>query len=170
MKRLPVLLLCLFGTLLNPSPALATPDEVVEGALVRNAPMQGLTGDSRMLADFRGKPLIVNLWASYCTPCLEEMGSLERLSQRYGKQFNVIGISIDDYPERAHAFLARAGTSFPHFIDQKLALEKLFGANRIPLTVLIDAQGRVLHKVYGAREWDSADSVKAIAQAFGLRI
>lgn len=170
MKILPALLLCLAGTFVNPVAALATPAEVVEGAIVRNAPMQGLTGDSRMLSDFRGKPLIVNLWASYCGPCLEEMGSLERLSQRYGKHFNVIGISVDDYPERAHAFLARAKTSFPHFIDQKLALEKLFGANRIPLTVLIDADGKVLHKVYGAREWDDADTVKAIEQAFGLKL
>lgn len=170
MKTLPALLLCLFGALATPLPAQATPGEVVEGALLRDAPMQGLTGPSRMLSDFRGKPLIVNMWASYCGPCLSEMGSLERLAQRYGKHFNIIGISIDDYPERAHAFLAQAKTSFPHFIDQRLALENLFGANRIPLTVLIDANGKVLHKVYGAREWDSSDTVKAIEQAFGLKL
>lgn len=170
MKKLTAMLLCLLGAFVVPSPVLATPGEVVEGAMLRDLPMQGLTGPSRMLSDFRGKPLIVNIWASYCPPCLAEMGSLERLSQRYGEHFNVIGISIDDYRDRAQGFLDQAKTTFPHFIDQKLALEHLFGANRIPLTVLVDAQGRVLHKVYGAREWDEPDTVKAIEQAFGLKL
>lgn len=151
-------------------PAFATSDEVPEGGVLREMPMQGLTGGSRLLGDFRGKPLIINVWASYCPPCLAEMGSLERLSKRYGKQFNVIGISIDDYPERAQAFLGQAKTSFPHFIDHKLALENMLGANRIPLTVLVDGQGRVLHKVFGAKEWDSPETVEAIAKAFGLRL
>ena len=146
----------------------ATPGEITEGNTLRDVTMRGLTGEPKALSAFRGKPLIINIWASYCSPCLQEMGSLERLSKRYGNQFNVIGVSIDDYPERAQAFLARARTTFPHFIDQKLTMEHMLGANRIPLTVLVDAQGRVLHKVYGAREWDSPDSVKAIGQAFGL--
>ena len=77
------------------------------------------------------------------------MGSLERLWQRYGTQFNVIGISIDDYPNRAEVFLDKAKTTFPHYIDHRLTLENMLGANSIPLTVLIDAQGRVLHKVHG---------------------
>lgn len=146
----------------------ATPGEIAEGSTLRDVTMRGLNGAPKSFSAFRGKPLVINMWASYCGPCLAEMGSLERLSKRYGKAFNVIGISIDDYPERAHAFLANAGTSFPHFIDQNLVIENMLGANRIPLTVLVDAQGRVLHKVYGAREWDSPESVKAIGQAFKL--
>lgn len=146
----------------------ATPGEVAEGNTLRDVTMRGLTGQPAALSAFRGKPLIINMWASYCAPCLQEMGSLERLSKRYRDQFNVIGISIDDYPERAQAFLAKAQSSFPHFIDQNLVIENMVGANRIPLTVLVDANGRVLHKVYGAREWDSPESVRAIVQAFGL--
>ncbi|AYH42628.1 thiol-disulfide isomerase [Azoarcus sp. DN11] len=152
------------------APALATPGEVPEGGTLREAPMQGLTAGSRLLGDFRGKPLIINVWASYCPPCLAEMGSLERLSKRYGKQFNVIGVSIDDYPERAQAFLTQAKTSFPHFIDRQLALENMLGANRIPLTLLVDADGKVLHKVVGAKEWDSPETVETIRKAFGLRM
>jgi thiol-disulfide isomerase/thioredoxin len=153
-----------------PSLVSATPGEVPVGGIVRDTPMQGLTGHSLLLSEYRGKPLIINVWASYCPPCLAEMGSLERLWQRYGDQLNVIGISIDDYPDRAKAFLAKAKTTFPHYIDHKLNLENMLGANSIPLTLLIDAQGRVLQKIRGAREWDSPDAVKAIGQTYKIKM
>ncbi|NMF91220.1 TlpA family protein disulfide reductase [Aromatoleum petrolei] len=153
-----------------PGSAVATPGEVSEGGTLQQIPMQGLTGGSKLLGDYRGKPLIINVWASYCPPCLAEMSSLERLSKRYGKQFNVIGVSIDDYPDRAQAFLVQAKTSFPHFIDRRLALENMLGADRIPLTVLVDADGKILRKVYGAKGWDSPETVEAIGKAFGLRM
>lgn len=144
----------------------ATPGEVSVGGQLPNAPMQGLTGGSEFLSRYLGKPLIINVWASYCGPCLAEMGSLERLWQRYGDRFNVIGISIDDYRERAEIFLAKADTTFPHYIDKQLMLENMLGANSIPLTVLIDAQGRVLEKVRGAQEWDSPEIIEAIGQIY----
>jgi len=99
------------------------------------------------------------------------MGSLERLSHRYsGKQFNVIGISTDDYRDRATAFLQKSNTTFSNFIDSKLLMENMLGADRIPLTLLVDAQGRVLAKFYGAKEWDSPESVDTIAKAFHIKL
>ena len=147
----------------------ATPGEVPIGDILRDVPMQGLSGNSVMLSDYRGKPLIINVWASYCPPCLAEMGSLERLQQRYSKHFNVIGISIDDYPDRAKAFLRKANTTFLHYIDHELKLENMFGANTIPLTLLIDEQGRVLQKVRGAREWDSPHIIEGISKTFKIK-
>lgn len=130
--------------------------------------MQGLTSGSEFLSRYFGKPLIINVWASYCGPCLAEMGSLERLFQRYGDRFNVIGISIDDYRERAEVFLAKADTTFPHFIDRQLMLENMLGAKSIPLTLLIDAEGRVLQKVRGAQEWDSPEIIETIAMIYKI--
>ncbi|HWP10376.1 MAG TPA: TlpA disulfide reductase family protein [Ramlibacter sp.] len=154
------------------SPAFArTPGEVEVGAILREAPMQGLSGPSRLLSDYRGKPLIINVWASWCGPCRQEMGSLQRLSRRYGgKQFNVIGISTDDYVDRAESFLKITNTTFSNFIDTRLMLEHMLGADRLPLTLLVDAQGRVLAKFYGAKEWDSAEAVSVISKAFGTRM
>lgn len=166
MKRL-LVLSCL--TLLPHATSFATTGEVPVGGALREAPMSGLSGPSRMLSDYRGKPLLINVWASYCPPCLAEMGSLERLNKKFSKQLTTIGISIDDYPDRAKAFLAKAGTSFPHYIDHKLTLENMLGANRIPLTILVDANGKVIDKTYGAREWDSAESVKNIRQRLNLK-
>ena len=167
MKYILALLVSLFCMPLAGS---TSPGEVPIGGTLRDMPMQGLTSHSLLLSEYQGKPLIVNVWASYCSPCLAEMGSLERLKQRFSKHFNVIGISIDDYPERAKAFLDKTNTSFPHYIDHQLKLESMFGANTIPLTILIDAQGRVLQKVRGAREWDSPDIVKAIGQTFKVKM
>ncbi|MDP3841344.1 MAG: TlpA disulfide reductase family protein [Oxalobacteraceae bacterium] len=148
-----------------------TPDEVDVGSILREAQMQGLSGPSRRLSEFRGKPLVINVWASWCGPCRQEMGSLERLSRRYGgKQFNVIGISTDDYRDRATAFLQKSNITFSNFIDSKLFMENMLGADRIPLTLLIDAQGRVLGKFYGTKEWDSPEALEVIAKKFRIRL
>jgi thiol-disulfide isomerase/thioredoxin len=162
-----VLLLCLAGMT---SPAMAaTPGEVAVGEVLREAPMQGLSGASRKLSEFRGKPLVINVWASWCPPCRAEMGSLERLARRGAKHFNVIGISTDDYRDRALRFLKETPTSFGHFIDSKLFLENMLGADRLPLTLLVDGQGRVLGKYYGAKEWDSPEALDLVGKAFHLR-
>ena len=162
------LLLCLLGT--TPLASAATPGEVPIGGTLRPAPMQGLAGPSRELSEFRGKPLIINVWASWCGPCRAEMGSLERLAQRGGNKFTVIGISTDDYRDKAMAFLQQYKTSFSHFIDTRLFLENMLGADRLPLTLLVDARGRVLAKHYGAKEWDSPEALQAVEKAFRIRL
>ena len=81
----------------------------------------------------------------------------------------VIGISTDDYPDRAQQLLRATNATISHFIDRKLQLESLLGASRLPLTVLVDAQGRVVDKVYGAREWDSPQSQALVRNAFSAR-
>ena len=149
--------------------AAKTPGEVEIGGTLREATMQGLNGPARKLSEFRGKPLIINVWASWCGPCRQEMGSLERLAWRdEATRFAVIGISTDDYPDKAKAFLRQTNASFNHFIDSRLLLENMLGADRLPLTVLVDAQGRVLEKVYGAREWDSPESLELLRKLFRI--
>lgn len=149
----------------------ATPGEVMEGQTLREAPLYGFAGDFRKLSELRGKPLIINVWASWCGPCRAEMGSLERLSQRYGgKQFNIIGISTDDDADAAYAFIVKSQITFDNYLDSKLMLENMLGANSIPLTILIDANGRVLKKVRGARPWDSPEFVQMIGATFGVKM
>ena len=148
-----------------------TPGEVEVGGTLREASMQGLSGASRKLSEYRGKPLIINVWASWCGPCQAEMGSLERLARsKGGKQFTVIGISTDDYHEAAHAFMKRYQTSFSNFIDSRLLLENMLGADHLPLTLLVDAQGRVLDKYVGTKEWDSPEAFKIVGKAFRIKM
>ena len=164
-----IFLLLLWLSAASPLALAKTPGEVEVGGYLREAQLHGLSGDARKLSAFRGKPLIIAVWASWCGPCRQEMASLERLSRRFGgSRFNVIGISTDDYIDAARAFLKTSGTTFSHFIDRKLFMENMLGADRIPLTLLVDAQGRVLGKVYGAKEWDSPEALAFVAATFRI--
>ncbi len=143
--------------------------EVAIGATVRDATLQGLNGPPKKLSQFRGKPLIINLWASWCGPCRAETASLERLAWlEPARHFNIIGISTDDDPVQALAWLKHSNATISQFIDTRQQLENMLGASRIPLTVLVDADGRIVDRIYGAREWDSAESLSLLRQA--LRI
>jgi thiol-disulfide isomerase/thioredoxin len=148
-----------------------TRGEVGRGDYLREASLKGLNVKQRMLSEFKGKPLIINVWASWCGPCRAEMGSLERLAQKYnGREFNVIGISTDDYHNKAMAFIEQTGITFENYHDNRLILENMLGANTIPLTVLVDEQGRILEKVRGAREWDSPEIVDAIGRVLNIKM
>lgn len=145
------------------------PAGVQVGQTLRDLTMRGLNGPTRSLGSYRGRPLLINVWASWCPPCRAEMPSLERLAwSDFGQQMAVIGISTDDYIDRALAFLKRSNATLSHYIDQRLELEHMLGASHLPLTVLADAQGRVLLKVAGAREWDSPDSRRLIERHLRL--
>jgi thiol-disulfide isomerase/thioredoxin len=151
-----------------PGMALATPGEVLKGQMLRDARLRGLNGPDRQLSSYRGRPLIINVWASWCGPCRAEMASLERLAWHdQARTFSMIGVSTDDYPERAIAVLKRSNATISHFVDVKLELEHMLGASRIPLTVLVDAQGRVLEKVLGAKEWDGPEALRLIGKTLG---
>jgi thiol-disulfide isomerase/thioredoxin len=169
MTRTSLMALALWVPSLLPPAVAATPGEVAVGQELRDAAMQGLNGKPRRLSDFRGKPLIINVWASWCGPCRAETASLERLAWRdSARQVAIIGISTDDDPRAARAWLSASHATLSHFIDSRQELENMLGANRIPLTVLVDAKGRVVQKVYGAREWDSPDALRMIDEAFRL--
>ena len=159
------LLLCAVGVM--PEAHAKTPGEVDIGETVPEATLQGLNGPSRKLSEFHGKPLIINVWASWCGPCRKEMASLERLAWlKRARHFNIIGISTDDDPVRAKTWLKESNATISQFIDTRLQMENMLGASRLPLTVLVDADGRVVDRMYGAREWDSPESWELIRKAF----
>ena len=148
-----------------------TPGELQIGDALHEAALRGLNGGSRKLSEFRGKPLIINMWASWCGPCRAEMASLERLAWLDpAGHFAVIGISTDDYPDQARTLLAKANATISQFIDTQLQMEHMLGATHLPLTVLIDANGRIIDKIYGAREWDAPDSLGLIDKRFRIHL
>jgi len=147
------------------------PAEVKIAEPLRDVAMQGLLVKSKKLSEFRGKPLIINVWASWCGPCRQEMGSLERLSRRFGgKQFNIIGISTDDERSAAQHMVIESKLSFNNYIDNNLILENMLGANTIPLTILVDAKGVVVKKIRGSQVWDSPESLKLISETLHVRL
>jgi len=95
------------------------------------------------------------------------MASLERLAWLDPSAgFAVIGVSTDDDFNAARAFLLSSHATISQFIDKDLIMENMLGASKLPLTVLVDADGRVLDKIFGAREWDSPEALRLIHNAF----
>lgn len=97
-----------------PAALAGTPGEALVGEQLREAQMNGIAGGGAKLSSFRGKPLLINVWASWCGPCRDEMGSLERLAGRYaGREFAVIGISTDDDHAAAAGFSGNRASASP---------------------------------------------------------
>ncbi|MDE3010118.1 MAG: hypothetical protein KGI67_04460, partial [Pseudomonadota bacterium] len=82
--------------------------------------------------------------------------------------FNVIGISTDDYAENAQEWLQRSNATLNHFLDRQLQMEHMLGAAHLPLTVLVDARGRVLDKIVGAQDWSSSEAAALLRRRFHL--
>ena len=147
----------------------APPPMVAVGQVLPDAMMTGLNGPNRSLSSYRGRPLIINVWASWCGPCRKEAASLERLAwSEAGSRYTVIGISTDDDRNAAAKWLRHSNATINHYIDTgpRWPLEHMLGASSIPVTVMVDAQGRVVGRFRGARDWDSAESVRLIERTF----
>jgi len=160
---------CALTLLATPATAAAldAPVPVAVGRSLPDVTMAGLNGPSRSISSYRGRPLIINVWASWCGPCRAEAASLERLAwSEAGSRYVVIGISIDDDRDAALRWLRHSNATVSHYIDSRLTLERMLGASTVPLTVLVDARGRVVARFSGAREWDSVESIGTIERAF----
>ena len=119
--------------------------------------LSDLSGNTADLSDFRGKLVVVNLWATWCAPCLEEMPSLERLQSRLRERIAVLAVSEDRGGSKAvEPFVTKLGLkSVKTYLDPKSAVGHAFDVQGLPTSFLIDRDGKVLGKVEGAAVWDS---------------
>ena len=131
-------------------------------------------GKPRKLSDWRGRTVLVNLWATWCVPCRKEMPALEALQTKLGgPKFEVVAINIDTRdPEKPKTFLKDANlTRLGFFSDQKAKvfqdLKSVGRALGMPTSVLVDGAGCEIGTIAGPAEWDSDDAVKLIAAATG---
>jgi thiol-disulfide isomerase/thioredoxin len=124
------------------------------------APAVSLTdvsGNTVELSDFKGRLVVVNLWATWCEPCLREMPSLERLQSKLCDRIAVLGVSEDRGGSKTvEPFIAKLGLkSVKIFIDPKSAVGRAVEMRGLPTSLLIDRDGKSLGRVEGAAEWDS---------------
>jgi len=137
------------------------PGEFIPATPPQPAPQAGFTdadGKPANLADFKGKPVVVNLWATWCQPCLKEMPSLDRLQKNLAGRLIVAAVSEDrGGATRVGPFVDAMGLKkLTIYLDPKGDLGHAFAVRGLPTSILIDAQGRVVGRVEGAAEWDSA--------------
>lgn len=126
------------------------------------------------LADLRGKPTVVNVWAMWCAPCKEEMPTLAALAKAEGDQVQVVTVNVDHDPAQAtagRAFLHDLGGGLPFYADPRFQLPfELPGKGGMPQTVLLDADGRVRAHLTGAADWASPEAralIDALVQEGG---
>lgn len=123
------------------------------------------TGAERSLADWKGKVVLLNLWATWCAPCRKEMPALDRLQKEFGSsQFEVVAISVDRQGAAASKkFLQETKTEhLKLYIESTSRSVGTLRAAGLPTTILIDTEGREVGRLAGPAEWDSADAKRLI--------
>lgn len=123
-----------------------------------------MAGNAVELADFKGKFLVVNLWATWCQPCLKEMPSLEALQARLDPAVTVLAISEDrGGAEAVKPFTEKLGLDkVKIYLDPKSTATKAIAARGLPTSIVVDADGMVLGRVEGAADWNSEEMLAAL--------
>jgi thiol-disulfide isomerase/thioredoxin len=128
------------------------------------------TGAQRTLADWKGRTVLLNLWATWCAPCRKEMPALDHLQAALGSdKFEVVALSVDRAgPEAAKRFLDQiAVQKLGLYVDKTARSSSALKVIGMPTTLLIDANGRELGRLVGPAEWDSDDAKRLIRAAMG---
>ena len=133
---------------------------------------QDAEGKEKKLSDWRGKTVLVNLWATWCVPCRKEMPALDGLEAKLaGPNFEVVAINIDTRdPEKPKKFLSDAGlTRLGYYTDEKAKvfqdLKSIGRALGMPTSVLVDPKGCEIGTIAGPAQWNSDDAIKLITAA-----
>jgi thiol-disulfide isomerase/thioredoxin len=124
------------------------------------------TGAAKTLKDFKGRVVLLNLWATWCLPCRKEMPALDRLQAALGSdKFEVVALSVDRAGlEASRKFLDGAKVAnLKLYVDPTAKMTNVLKVIGMPTTILIDAEGREVGRLTGEAEWDSADAKKLIA-------
>jgi thiol-disulfide isomerase/thioredoxin len=138
------------------------PPPAVPVAEVRPDPtwaLRTLDDEVFTLADLRGRPVFVNLWATWCPPCVAELASIERLAASVGDAVSFVLASPEDH-RTVRDFVRRHGLGMDPVLEESLAPES-FGAVALPHTVILDSEGRLVLRHRGAADWDT-DEVRAL--------
>ena len=126
------------------------------------------SGRVMTLEDFRGRVVVLNLWATWCTPCVAEMPMLDRLQQQLGEEDAIVlALSIDRGGQEAvEEFYGKTGVShLKVFVDPTMRAQSDLGIIGLPTTLIIDREGRERGRLVGPAEWDDAAAVDLVRRA-----
>jgi cytochrome c biogenesis protein CcmG, thiol:disulfide interchange protein DsbE len=130
----------------------------VAGKTAEEIPLTLADGQSTRLSNYRGQVVVLNFWATWCPPCVEETPALEQLQRRIAARNGVVlGVSVDDDEAAYRKFLQEHGINFPTARDssKKSALD--YGTVMYPETYIIDRKGKIVRKIIGPQDWNSAE-------------
>jgi peroxiredoxin len=114
-------------------------------------------------SNFGGRLLVLNFWATWCQPCVEEVPSLDQFAkQMSGSGVVVLGVSVDTNPKAYRAFLDRANVSFMTARDPEAKISTSYGTSKYPESYIIDDKGKVVQKIIGATDWTDGAMIDAV--------
>jgi thiol-disulfide isomerase/thioredoxin len=147
--------------LVRPKPLDVPPIEFADGE-----------GATKSLADFKGKVVLLNIWASWCVPCREEMPALDKLEQELGgKDFAIVAVNIDKGgPEKAKNFLAETGaTHLSLYTDPTSKMFAVLKTVGMPTTLVLDRDGKEIGRLVGPADWSSPEAKRVVETAIAAR-
>jgi thiol-disulfide isomerase/thioredoxin len=167
------------GELTGSSPLSGLNKGAMAALLVRPKPLElppfdfaDGNGASKSLADFKGKVVLLNIWATWCVPCREEMPALDRLETELGgKDFAVVAVNIDKGgPDEARAFLQETGaTHLTLYTDPSGRLFAALKAVGMPTTLVLDRDGKEIARLIGPADWSSAEAKRVVEAAIAAK-
>ena len=144
------------------------------GSLAPSFTLMDINGESKSLSDYRGKKILLNFWASWCTPCIEEAPDLEKLQATLrDSNFTVIGIAVEDDLESVKAFVTENKLNYPILFDNDGKIRALYKISGFPETYLVDPEGKLkmildpennepVIKLMGPRDWNSESIISQL--------
>ena len=130
--------------------------------------LNDLAGKTHTLEDYRGRVVLVNFWATWCGPCLDEMPSLRKLQDRMaGRPFTLLAVNHGESPARIESFLQRVGIDLHVLLDRNRQVSRAWRVRILPASVLVDGDGRARYHVIGELDWTADDAVAAVQRLMG---
>lgn len=142
-------------------------DRLLEGRPFPQLVLVEFDGGERSIAEYRGRLVVLNVWATWCAPCRKELPSLERMNARLDPdRFAVIGMSVDSDIDIAQEYLLDRGITFKSYIDLNgEAVSDLLEIRVYPDTFIISPDGVLLRKIVGERDWEDPELLEALRAA-----
>jgi thiol-disulfide isomerase/thioredoxin len=162
--------LVLLFSLLLPCLTYSAQLEPYTEAVSTNFSLLDIHGNKHDLHDYHGKVVLVNFWASWCLPCIQEMPGLKRLMDSlHDKDFVMLTCNTSDSPRRIAEVLRRLQLDIPVLLDHDSKIFKDWQGHVLPTSYLLDRTGRVSHRVVGPMDWDDEAVVATIKQLIQIR-
>ena len=133
-----------------------------KGVPAQNFTFPSLDGKKVNLADYKGKVVLLNIWATWCAPCVAEMPSMEKLYQELKDEgFEILAVSVDESgAEAVNPFMKKHKLGFPVLLDTKGDIKTLYQATGIPESFIIDGEGIIVEKIIGPRDWAASSAIR----------
>ena len=154
---------------LDAPPPQGVPDSFNVGQLAPQFTTTDRKGQVHQLSDFRGKVVLVNFWATWCPPCVEEMPSMESLCKELDQeQLAIMALSVDDSWEPVDVFFRESNFGLIIYSDFGGKIAQLYGTEKVPETYILNKHGVIVHKVVGATNWMAPKMLSFLRQLLAV--